>query len=105
MNKHILIILLLITCTLRTYAGDSITISAADLQSLVERIERLERRDSISPQIGIQQKAKTEQSVASDSAKTAAENQKSKAERRGRFTIGGYGEITAKHCFYSNNYL
>ena len=105
MNKHILIILLLITCALRTYAGDSITISAADLQSLVERIERLERRDSISPQIGMQQEAKTEQSVASDSAKTAADNQKSKAERRGRFTIGGYGEITAKHCFYSNNYL
>ena len=105
MNKHILIILLLITCTLRTYAGDSITISSADLQSLVERIERLERRDSISPQIGMQQEAKTEQSVASDSTKTTADNQKSKAERRGRFTIGGYGEITAKHCFYSNNYL
>ena len=24
---------------------------------------------------------------------------------RGRFTIGGYGEVTAKHCWYSNNYL
>ena len=53
MNKHILIILLLITCTLRTYAGDSITISAADLQSLVERIERLERREIIEHKIAV----------------------------------------------------
>ena len=36
MNKHILIILLLITCTLRTYAGDSITISAAGNVGVLE---------------------------------------------------------------------
>ena len=28
-----------------------------------------------------------------------------KGERERRFWIGGYGEVTAKHCFYSNNYL
>ncbi len=31
-------------------------------------------------------------------------NNSSKAVHN-RLTIGGYGEITAKHCFYSNNYL
>ena len=25
--------------------------------------------------------------------------------KKGRLTIGGYGEATMKRCFYSNNYL
>ena len=82
---------LLIACVLGAWAEDSITVSAADLQALVKRIERLEQRDSVSQNKGIEAKA---------------ESQESKAEkRRGRFTLGGYGEVTAKHCFYSNNYL
>ena len=28
-----------------------------------------------------------------------------KGKRQGKFIIGGYGEATAKYCFYSNNYL
>lgn len=83
--RHLSLFILLISCALHAYAGDSITISAADLQALVQRVERLEqarqqaveKKDTLSPKIG-----KTQ-----------------------RFTIGGYGEITAKHCFYSNNYL
>ena len=83
--RHLGLSILLISCALHAYAGDSITISAADLQALVQRVERLEqarqqtveKKDTLSPKIG-----KTQ-----------------------RFTIGGYGEITAKHCFYSNNYL
>ena len=83
--RHLGLSILLISCALRTYAGDSITVSAADLQALVQRVERLEqaqqqaveKKDTLSPKIG----------------------------KTRRFTIGGYGEITAKHCFYSNNYL
>ncbi len=80
--------MLLITCALGVHADDSIKVSASDLKALIERVERLERKDSLSQEMG-----------------TRVESQKSKAERRGKFTIGGYGEVTAKHCFYSNNYL
>lgn len=95
MKKHILATLLLIICVLVTRAEDSIKVSAADLQALIQRIERLERKDTVSPK-----------SVSVD-AMTGATQRKdtAKAQRRGRFTIGGYGEVTAKHCFYSNNYL
>ncbi len=78
MNKHLFVLISLIVCTLGVRAEDSIKVSSADLQALVERVERLEQKDSLSQQVG---------------------------KRRGKFTIGGYGEITAKHCFYSNNYL
>jgi len=95
MKRHILVALLLIICALVTRAEDSIKVSAADLQALIQRIERLERKDTVSPK-----------SVSVD-AMTGATQRKdtAKAQRRGRFTIGGYGEVTAKHCFYSNNYL
>ena len=80
--------MLLITCALGVHADDSIKVSASDLKALIERVERLERKDSLSQEMG-----------------TRVESQKPRAERRGKFTIGGYGEVTAKHCFYSNNYL
>ena len=88
MNKQKVVIMLLITCALGVHADDSIKVSASDLKALIERVERLERKDSLSQEMG-----------------TRVESQKPKAERRGKFTIGGYGEVTAKHCFYSNNYL
>ncbi len=88
MNKQKVVIMLLITCALGVHADDSIKVSASDLKALIERVERLERKDSLSQEMG-----------------TRVESQKPKAERRGKFTVGGYGEVTAKHCFYSNNYL
>ena len=88
MNKQKVVIILLITCALGVHADDSIKVSASDLKALIERVERLERKDSLSQEMG-----------------TRVESQKPRAERRGKFTIGGYGEVTAKHCFYSNNYL
>lgn len=95
MNKQKVVIILLITCALGVHADDSIKVSASDLKALIERVERLERKDSLSQEMGTP--------VYSQESKV--ESQESKVERRGRFTIGGYGEITAKHCFYSNNYL
>ena len=94
MKKQAIFIILLITCALGVHANDSITVSASDLQALMQRVERLEQKaaqDSASQQMG-----RSKQSEVSA--------QKSEP-RRGRFTIGGYGEVTAKHCWYSNNYL
>ena len=47
MNKRIVISFLLIVCALCAYAEDSIKVSAADLQALIRRVERLEQKDSI----------------------------------------------------------
>ena len=77
-KRQTFLFILLISCVLSMHAQDSITLSAADFQALVQRVERLEQKDTISPKKGMP---------------------------RGRFTIGGYGEVTAKHFFYSNNYL
>ena len=95
MNKQKVVIMLLITCALGVHADDSIKVSASDLKALIERVERLERKDSLSQEMG----------TRVESQESRVESRKSKVERRGRFTIGGYGEVTAKHCFYSNNYL
>lgn len=95
MNKQKVVIMLLITCALGVHADDSIKVSASDLKALIERVERLERKDSLSQEMG----------TRVESQESRVESQKPKAERRGKFTIGGYGEVTAKHCFYSNNYL
>ncbi len=95
MNKQKVVIILLITCALGVHADDSIKVSASDLKALIERVERLERKDSLSQEMG----------TRVEPQESRVESQKPKAERRGKFTIGGYGEVTAKHCFYSNNYL
>ena len=102
MNKQKVVIILLITCALGVHADDSIKVSASDLKALIERVERLERKDSLSQEMGTRvesQESRVESQESKDNSR------KSKVERRGRFTIGGYGEVTAKHCFYSNNYL
>ena len=95
MNKQKVVIILLITCALGVHADDSIKVSASDLKALIERVERLERKDSLSQEMG----------TRVEPQESRVESQKPRAERRGKFTIGGYGEVTAKHCFYSNNYL
>lgn len=94
MYKHINVIILLITCVLCMRAEDSIKVSSADLQALIQRVERLEQRDSISQEI-----------MKAGNAEAKRKNNMPEEERRRKFIIGGYGEITAKHCFYSNNYL
>ena len=90
MYKQTIISSLLILCALGVRAEDSIKVSATDLQVLMQRVERLEQKaeqDSISPKM------------------VKGERLEVKGERERRFWIGGYGEVTAKHCFYSNNYL
>ncbi len=96
--QRVFLYTLLILCALCVRANDSIMVSQADLQSLLNRVERLEKAQEAiqrqSPKIG------------SDSIVSSSEAHARKPKyTRGKFTIGGYGEITAKHCFYSNNYL
>ena len=93
MRRQTILFIVLIVCVLSARAEDSIKVSAADLQALMQRVERLEQKADHPNKLG-------------DSAKVQRDNVQSTKERRhGRFTIGGYGEVTAKHCFYSNNYL
>ena len=99
-DKTVFLFILLNMCALGLRAEDSVKVSAADLQNLLQRVERLEQQSAV----------KNDQSE--DSLKVGSANppenkspEEVKPRRRGRFTIGGYGEITAKHCFYSNNYL
>ena len=88
MCKRIIFSICLIMCAFVSRADDSIKVSSADLQALMSRVEKLET------QVASQQ-TKVD-SIATTSPKMV---------RRGTFHIGGYGEISAKHCFYSNNYL
>ena len=44
MRKQAIITILLILCTFCVRAEDSIKVSAADLQALVQRVERLEQK-------------------------------------------------------------
>ena len=87
MRRHTITILVLILCVLGMHAEDSIKVSSVELEALIRRVERLEQKDSLSQQM------------------VSAKAEPRKKYERGKFTIGGYGEVTAKHCFYSNNYL
>lgn len=88
MYKRLFFSICLTVSVLVARADDSIKVSSADLQALMSRVEKLET------QVASQQ-TKVD-SIATTSPKMV---------RRGTFHIGGYGEISAKHCFYSNNYL
>jgi len=115
LKRRIIISILLIICVLSAHAEDSIKVSAADLQTLMQRVERLEQAQANPNKSGYvdgvtgatKRVQNTEHSVQIDSVKDTMDTVKVKSEepRRGRFTIGGYGEVTAKHCWYSNNYL
>ena len=120
MKKRTILFIVLISCALGVCAEDSIKVSARDLQSLIQRVERLEKvqRDKVqstkeSPQIGnvdavsgASKKVQSDKGQSTkDTVKVQSEKVQSTKDMRGRFTIGGYGEVTAKHCWYSNNYL
>jgi hypothetical protein len=87
MRKRTILFILLILCVLGLHAEDSIKVSATDLQALMQRVERLE------------------QAQAHPQKRGYVDGVTGATKRSGRFTIGGYGEVTAKHCWYSNNYL
>jgi len=102
MKKYFVSCILLISFILSVHASDSIKVSAADLQALIQRVEKLEQaqaaKDSVSQEVG-------RNLVESQKSKVESASGNEGGKRRGAFTIGGYGEVSAKHCFYSNNYL
>lgn len=55
MYRQTIIAISLILCVLGARAEDSIKVSAADLQALIQRVERLEQKDSLSQQVGSQE--------------------------------------------------
>ena len=79
MRRQTFLFIALIMSVLCAHADDSIKVSSADLKALTQRVERLEQAQ--------------------------AHPNKKGYDPKGRFTIGGYGEVTAKHCWFSNNYL
>ena len=112
MKKQLIVVISLIFCTLSVYADDSIKVSAAELQQLIQRIERLEQKSDHPNKLGVDAVSGATRQVPRDTTATdtaqKVESEKTaslKEKRSGRFKIGGYGEVTAKHCFYSNNYL
>ena len=114
MYKRIIAIIMLISCVLGMRAEDSIKVSAMDLKALLQRVERLEQaqKDKMhgakqSQQMGMVDAVTgaTRPTPKDTLKKDTAKVQCAKERKRGRFTLGGYGEVAAKHCFYSNNYL
>ena len=109
MKRYTIASILLISCLLGMHAEDSIKVSAADLQALIQRIERLERKTEHPNNLGqVDAVSGASRHIPKDTLKrdsAAVEKPKPERERKGHFIIGGYGEVTAKHCFYSNNYL
>ena len=95
MKGRIIVFIVLISCVLASFAEDSIKVSAADLQALMERVERMEQKADHPNKLGVDAVSGATKKVPKDTVK----------HHRGTFTIGGYGEVTAKHCWFSNNYL
>lgn len=125
MNKAYILIITSLIFSISTFsANDSVIVSSQDLQSLLERIERLEQFQeqikndpknmgnkindhSIDAYSGasIITTDNDSDTLSDNSAKQKGKTNKVNRYIHNRLTIGGYGEITAKHCFYSNNYL
>ena len=101
MKKQIILLISLIMCTLCVHADDSIKVSAADLQTLMQRVERLEQAQAHTHKMGYVDGV----SGATQRTQDTVHRTQTDSVQKRRFTIGGYGEVTAKHCFYSNNYL
>ena len=84
--------ILLIACVLSAQAEDSIKVSAADLEALVRRVERLEQQTASPNKLGVDATTGATQVDARTEAtpQDTARAQK-KRIRKGRFTLGGYG--------------
>ncbi len=126
MKKTLFTIMLAVAMTMQAQNDTVVHITMGEYRSLLNRIERLEQ----TPHTGSEQQSagvdalsgatpvrgeremsqdsgvKSQDSIATtqDAPQPSTECNES-PKRKGRFTIGGYGEITAKRAFSSNNYL
>ena len=107
MKRTFFILNLLIACVFTMQANDSVTVSVTDLKALIQRVERLEQAQKSPNKVVVDAQPGATKHIPKDTSKIERPDTISPKmmTRRGKFTIGGYGEVTAKHCFYSNNYL
>lgn len=121
--KKVLTLVIATACTIVAYGGNTSEVggsSAAhnddsDLRALSERVERLEqllREQQVSldsmhvdAYSGATIPRSNPPAPADTVVKTDTVNAVAASPKKGRLTIGGYGEATMKRCFYSNNYL
>lgn len=94
LTRYISVLSVLLATALCLHAqSDSITLSREQLYDLLQRVDKLE-------------KAQAQTAVQAAAQPAQADTVAAKPERRkGRLTIGGYGEAAIKRAFYSNNYL
>ena len=116
--------LLLIMCNIaEAVAQDSISMSRQEYELILRRLDRLEqaqknidtssgattiRRDSAiatSPQNGNMSHVDNTQATEKEAPVDESKERERPRWIHNRFTIGGYGEVSLKRCFYSNNYL
>lgn len=121
--KKVLTLVIATACTIVAYGGNTSEVSGSsaahnddsDLRALSERVERLEqllREQQVSldsmhvdAYSGATIPRSTPPAPADTVVKTDTVKAVAASPKKGRLTIGGYGEATMKRCFYSNNYL
>lgn len=107
---------ILLTLSALATDADSVLISRDDYRSILQRLDALEQRQQVDARSGATRvDAQSGATVRHDSVaiaqqkqtkqKAAVTTQEEKRSRESGFRIGGYAEVTAKHCFFSNNYL
>ena len=130
--RRILTLVFVCTSTAALYAADTTSVNPLSgsavndsLHTLLQRVERLERlleeqqtktpqidalsgatpRSSSAPDTVGRTRATTDTFMLKKAAEATAAPVAAASPKKGRLTIGGYGEATVKRCFYSNNYL
>ena len=106
-NRLFILSFLLLSALVSLSAQEqTITISRHEYEQILHRLEALEKaQDTLKAQkVDAYSSATRRVDSTQASADTA---QQSRVPRwiHNRLTIGGYGEVAAKYCFFSNNYL
>lgn len=105
MNRHVMLAIMLFLGTFTVWAEDSIRVSAADLHALLERVERLEQAQKHTNKLGYDSIDAVSGASKPMPKDTVTDQPPTTNDHQRRFYIGGYGEVTAKHCWFSNSYL
>ena len=123
MNKYIFGLFLSVVVFGVSYIhaqDNTITLTQEEYQSILQRLNALEEKASqktdaqsgatkkVDAESGATRKVAAENTDSSENtegSESSDSSNRKRHHRKGALTIGGYGEITAKHCFFSNNYL
>lgn len=122
MNKNLFFVILsaVLICSASLRAQqNTVTLSQEEYQNILQRLNALEEKANktdaqtgatrrVDAQTGATTKQPTpatEQQSASTPQEPAEKQKSTPKWIHNRLTIGGYGEVTLKRCFYSNNYL